>query len=476
MPRPGPKDNRRRATSDPSQNLQLSEIPDALAVAIRSHNAGDRSKAEGLYRRILQTDPRHADALHLLGVIAFQSGDNVKALDLITQALRVAPRYPEALNNLGNVLEKMGRLEDALLSYQEAVAQKPDYAIAHKHLGTTLRGLGRLDEAAAGYERAIALDPEAAEPHFNLGHLYLLMGRFRDGWKEFDWRRRVAEFNHDPRPYPEPLWDGGEADGKTLFFYPEQGLGDILQFVRYLLPVAAAGGRIILETPAQMARLLEGFDGAHALVPTGTAPPPFDCHASLLDLPGIMATDLETIPAPASYISPDPALTEAWAGRLGRHGDFRIGLAWAGNPDHTNDASRSIDPGLLKPLAQIPGVSLYSLQVGRDGEAEAVFGGAIEDLAPDLTDFAETAAAISNLDLVVSVDTAVVHLAGAMGRPVWTLLPFMPDWRWLLDRDDSPWYPSMRLFRQKAAGEWPGVIKRLTAEIIKQAAKSARGG
>ena len=189
----------------------------------------------------------------------------------------------------------------------------------------------------------------------------------------------------------------------------------------------------------------------------------------MLDLPGILGTNLETIPAPANYITSDADLTSAWAKRLGPWEDFRVGMAWGGNPEHTNDANRSIDPGLLKPLIQIPGVSIYNLQVDRDGEAKAVFGDAITDLAPELKDFAETAAVIRNMDLVVSVDTAVAHLAGALGHQVWTLLPFMPDWRWLFDRDDSPWYPSMRLFRQKTAGDWPGVIKRLSAAIVKQA-------
>ena len=403
-------------------------------------------------------------------MIAFQSGFNDKALDLIARALGVAPKFPEALNNMGNVLAKMGRLEDALLSFREAVAQKPDYAIAYNHLGGTLLGLGRLDEAAAGYKEAIAVNPKFAEAHFNLGRLYLLMGRYGEGWKEYGWRRQGEEFNHAHRPYTQAVWDGSDPDGKTLFFYPEQGLGDLLQFVRYLPLVAARGGRIILEMPIQMARLFEGFDGAHTLVPSEAPCPDFDCHASLLDLPVIMGTTLETIPAPVGYITSNPELTGAWAERLGPWEDFRVGLVWEGNPDNTENARRSIDPGFLKPLIQIPGVSPYSLQVGRDGEAKAVLGDAITDLAPELKDFAETAAIIRNLDLAVSVDTAVAHLAGALGHPVWVPLAFMPDWRWLLDCDDCPWYPSMRLFRQKTAGDWTSVVKRLSAAIIKEAA------
>ena len=447
-----------------------------LEQAIQLHQGDDLSKAEDIYREVLEANPDNSTALYLLGTIAFQSGFNDKALVLIGKALKITPHYPEALNNMGNVFLEMGRLGDALLCFQEAVTQKPDYALAYNQVGSTLRGLGRLDEAVASYERAIALNPKDAEAHFNLGRLYLLMGRYGEGWKEYGWRRQVEEFNHAHRPYTQAVWDGSDPDGKTLFFYPEQGLGDLLQFVRYLPLVAARGGRIILEMPTQMARLFEGFDGAHTLVPSEAPCPDFDCHASLLDLPVIMGTTLETIPAPVGYITSNPELTGAWAERLGPWEDFRVGLVWEGNPDNTENARRSIDPGFLKPLIQIPGVSLYSLQVGRDGEAKAVLGDAITDLAPELKDFAETAAVIRNMDLVVSVDTAVAHLAGALGRQVWTLLPFMPDWRWLFDRDDSPWYPSMRLYRQKTNGDWTGVVKRLSAAIIKQVVNKQTSG
>ncbi len=299
-----------------------------LQQAIQFHQGGDLPKAEDIYREVLEVNPDNPTALHLLGTIAHQSGSNDKALILIGRALEILPQYPEALNNMGNVFAEMERLEEALLSYQEAVAQKPDYVIAYNHLGNTLRGLGRLDESAASYEKAIALDPGFAEAHYNLGHLYLLMGRLREGWKEFAWRRQVAELNHAHRPYTSPVWDGGNPDGKTLFFYPEQGLGDLLQFVRYLPLVAAEGGRILLETPTQMARLLQGFDGAHTLIPSEAPLAEFDCHASLLDLPGIMGTNLETIPAPVNYMTANPELTRAWAERLGPRENFRVGMVW----------------------------------------------------------------------------------------------------------------------------------------------------
>ncbi|NQV82469.1 MAG: tetratricopeptide repeat protein [Rhodospirillales bacterium] len=452
--------------SEPPEALEL-----RMELAVRLHQDGELAKAEDIYREVLEVQPGNTTALHLLGVIALQSGFYEKALALIGESLKLAPHFPEALNNMGIVLAKMGRLEEALLSYQVAIHEKPDYAIAYNHMASALRGLGRLDDAVASYQQAIILNPEFAEAHFDLSHIYLLMGRYEEGWQEYGWRRRVAEFKHSDRPFSQAIWDGSNLDGKTILLYSEQGLGDFLQFVRYLPLMAAGGGRIVLEAPPQMARLLKGFETAHTLVPSGTALPAFDCHASLMDLPAILGTTLETIPAPPQYITADADLTNAWAERLGAWEDFRIGLVWSGNPDNTENAKRSMDSGLLKPLFQIPGVSLYSLQVGRDGEASTIFGDAATDLAPELTDFADTAAVLENLDLVVSVDTAVAHLAGAMGRPVWVPLAFMPDWRWMFERGDCPWYPSMRLFRQSTAGDWGSVLKRLSAAIIKEVMK-----
>ena len=391
-----------------------------LEAAIALHQSGDLSKAENVYREVLEADPENPTALHLLGVVAFQTGNNDAALTLIAKALKHQPNYPEALNNMGNVLAKLDRLGDAMLCFREAVIQRPDYVIAFNHLGSALKGMGHLDEAVGAYKQAVVLDSEGADAHFNLGHLYLLMGNFEDGWREYGWRERVEEFKHPKRPYAQPVWDGGNPDGKTLFFYPEQGLGDILQFIRYLPQVAADGGRVVLETPTQLARLLEGFEAAPTLVITGEQAPDFDCHASLLDLPRILGTALDTIPAPERYIDADPALIKVWSERLEPKEGFRVSLVWGGNPDHTNDAKRSMDPALLKPLAEIPGVSLYSLQVGRDGEAKAAFGDAVTDLASELKDFADTAAVIRNLDLVISVDTSVAHMAGVDAAAVYS--------------------------------------------------------
>lgn len=223
----------------------------------------------------------------------------------------------------------------------------------------------------------------------------------------------------------------------------------------------ARGGRVIFEAPPALYRLFQTLEGVDILIPYGSAPPPFECHARLLDLPGLFGTTLDTVPRRPSYLTVDRKLAAHGSVRMGTAEKFRLGIAWAGDSGHTNDRNRSIDPALFCPLAEIVGVSVYSLQVGRDGEAAQVFGDRVTDLAPFLTDFAETAASMSNLDLVVSADTAVVHLAGALGRPVWTLLPAVPDWRWLLDREDSPWYPTMRLFRQQQREEWQGVMERV---------------
>ena len=257
------------------------------------------------------------------------------------------------------------------------------------------------------------------------------------------------------------LWDGSALDGKTILVYPEQGVGDTIQFARYLPLVEALGGRVIFEVPKTLDRLFKGSRFAEISVAAEKTPPPFDCHAPLLDLPRLLNTTLQTIPVCDSYLETPPELREVWADRIGPGENIRVGIVWAGNPKHANDRNRSIEGALFRPLTEISGVSTYSLQVGRDGESTKIIGDRATDIAPFLTDFAETAAAMRNLDLIVTADTSVAHLAGTLGTPVWTLLPYIPDWRWLLEREDSPWYPSMRLFRQSAIGDWAGVFENV---------------
>ena len=408
-------------------------IQQVIDLAVQHHNEGRLSKAESIYQQILQSDPNQPVALHLLGVIAHQVGKNDTAVDLITRALALKPDYPEA----------------------------------HSNLGVSLQSLGKLEEAVASYRTALGLKPDFAEAHYNLGMLQLLMGDFLRGWKNYAWRWKTKQYRSLPRDYEKPSWDGGELKGKTIFVYPEQGLGDTIQFVRYLPLLKQHGRRVVFETPKSLTRLFATVGIADQLIEPGETPPTIDCHAALLDLPQLLNTTLETIPNYNSYLRTAPNLQKEWANRLGPRKKFRLGIVWAGRSAHKNDRNRSIEAFLFQPLTKIRGVSVYSLQVGRNGEAAKIFGDTVTDVAPFLNDFADTAAAVSNLDLVVSVDTSVAHIAGALGWPIWTLLPFVPDWRWLLERDDSPWYPTMQLFRQSERNDWKTVIERLRTELIK---------
>ncbi len=409
--------------------------------------------------------PDFPQAHNNLGLALYDAGRFEDALSSYDKALTAKPDYADAYLNMGNALRELGRPDAAAVSFQKAIVLDRDLFEAHNNLGNVLMELDHLEAAAASYAKAIGLRPENPGAHKNLGIISLLLGDFETGWPEYSWRRLEDDPLFKVRNYKPPFWDGEDLTGKTIFVYPEQGLGDTIQFVCYLPILRQRGGRVAFDIPLPMTRLMWDLDGVDVALKDGDTLPPFDCHIPLLELPKLLGTTLDTIPSPGAYLHADKELVDAWAERLGPKEGFRIGLVWGGNPDHLNDRNRSIDPELFRPLVETPGVSAYSFMVGCDGEAGRVFGDAVTDLAPDLTDFAETAAAIANMDLVISVDTAIVHEAGALAAPVWTLLPFNPDWRWMLDRDDSPWYPSMRLFRQVKRKDWESVIERAAAEL-----------
>jgi Flp pilus assembly protein TadD len=504
------KKSRRLAPTGGQPTGNAPDIQQALNLALQHYGAGELSKAEDIYKKILKSDSNHPVALHLLGVLSNQMSKNDIAVELIKQALATKPYNAEAHNDLGNALKDLGRLEDAVASYQKALAIQPDYAEAHSNLGVSLQKLGKLDEAVASHHKALAIKPDLAEAHNNLGVVLqdlegpdeavtsyrkalaikpdyvqahknlgiisLLMGDFETGWPEYSWRQLEDDSVLKIRAYPQPFWDGGDLTDKTIFIYHEQGLGDTIQFVRYLPMVRERGGHVAFDVPLSMVRLFRDLDGIDIALKHGDLLPPFDCHIPLLELPRLFGTTLDTIPTSAAYLHADKELVEAWGERLGPKEKFRIGIVWAGNPILKTDRDRSMDPSHFLPLTEIPRVSVYSLQFGKDGEADKIFGARVTDIGPDLTPFTEAAAAIMNLDLVVTVDTSLAHLAGALGCPVWTLLPFIPDWRWMLDRDDSPWYPTMRLFRQEKRGEWEGVIERVAAKLADLAKASPGAG
>jgi len=474
-------------------------IEHLLGPGLAHHQSGRLAEARALYLKVLQMDAAQPIALHMLGLLALTEQDFGQAVTLFEKALTVNPNNGDAACNLGVALRGLGRLDEAVDAfrragpedatalynlgltfndqgrfeeaggaYEAAVAVKPDYLEAHVNLGNALWDLGRLDEAEKRFQLALEAAPDNPEVHKTLGFLQLLRGSFESGWQNYAWRLKEPDNPLKKASYPGRLWEGEPIAGKTLLVYHEQGLGDVIQFARYLPLVQQRGARIVFEVQAPLVGLMETSGLADRVVRAGATLPAYDFHVPLLELPRLFETDATNIPSETPYLRVSTERLAAWKSRLAGDGTLKVGIAWAGNPVNKVDRKRSMPPDLFLPLAAMDGVSLFSLQVGREGEARSVLGGAITDLAPLFADFADTAAAMDHLDLIISVDTAVAHLAGALGRPVWTLLPKWPDWRWLLERDDSPWYPSMTLFRQETVGDWPPVIGRLLDNIMKR--------
>lgn len=447
-------------------NSQLPRVHVNLGIALR--NRGQLEEAVTAYRQAITLHPGDAEAHNNLGNVLKDQGQFNQAIAAYEQAISLQPHYAEAHSNLGVVLSEVGRLEEAIVSYGQAIALKPEYPGAHNNLANALNHIGRLDEAIAAYRQAIALQPTFSEAHFNLALLLLLQGDYREGWMEHEWRWQCKEFTSPRRNFSQPQWDGSDLTNRTILLHAEQGFGDALHFIRYIPLVAARGGKVIIECRPELIGLLRRTPGLGECLVVGEVPPAFDVHCPFLSLPLAFGTTLANIPATVPYVHADPASVEHWRKKLA--GDLKrlkVGVVWAGNRTHLNDRNRSISLATLAPLAQGQGdISFYSLQKGDGaGEAKDFRGLKLIDHTDDLHDFADTAALIANLDLVISVDTAVVHLAGAMGKPVWTLLPFAPDWRWLLGRSDSPWYPSMRLFRQSRRGDWDSVVRQVVEAL-----------
>jgi len=413
------------------------------------------------YRRGLALAPADSDALTNLGSAYQASGRLDEAIAFFRRALDLRPDHFEARYNLGNALREAGAFADAMACYDAIIAHKPDFLDGHINRANALRDQGRLAEAEAGLRRLLALAPDYAEGHKNLGHLLLLAGRLAEGWEEYEWRWRTKSFSSPRRVFTQPQWAGEDIGGRTLLLHAEQGLGDTIQFCRYASLIDPRA-RLVIEAPRTLVRLLSDLAGAGAVVATGDPLPRFDLHCPFFSLPRIFNTGLESIPHMVPYLAADPRDTARWRARVSG-GGLRVGVAWSGNPGHANDRNRSLPLAELMPLIERGDADWYAVQTDlRPGDADLI------ERRPGLTrhvdrlrDFADTAALISCLDLVISVDTAPAHLAGAMGKPTWVLLPFAPDWRWMLDRADSPWYPTMRLFRQSRSGDWHDVIARV---------------
>ena len=614
-----------------------------LTEALRHHQCGNLAEAESHYRQMLQADRNHTDALHLLGVIAYQKGEYAAAVELIEQALalnpaapsyhnnlgnaflgmndtekaiqcfqealRLKPDYVEPCNNLGNAFRKSGRMnealdqyvkavelkqdyvpainnlanalkeagrldealgyyhkavllntgmaeaylnygnaltesdrhDEALAQYRKALSINPDYAEVHNEIGNVLKRKGRYEESAAHYKRALRLNPALAETynnladafrelgkfdeavefsrkaiemrsgfapayvtmgnillsqgdvsgalahyqkaidldremsdaHYNRGLVLLLRGDLQEGWKEYEWRFKSREISRNIgyRDRGIPLWDGSGFEGRTILIMSEQGAGDNIQFARYIPQVKARGGTVIFECPKELTKMFEGFSGIDVLVEKPFTPVQGDTPdicIPLLSLPRLFNTTIDTITADVPYFNISPEAVRKWESLFDTD-LFKVGLAWSGNPAHRNDRNRSCRLNDLAPLFSSEEIQFYSLQKQGIGESEydLLAGRGIADLGKEVHDYYDTAAIIEHLDLVITVDTSVAHLAGALGKEVWTLLPFVPDWRWMLDRQDTPWYPSMRLFRQPAHGDWKSVIETIASELKK---------
>jgi tetratricopeptide (TPR) repeat protein len=441
---------------------------------------GRPAEAVESYREALRHRPDYPEVLCNLGLALAESGKAGEAVILLRQATRRRPDYVEAHNNLGLALGELGRFEESLACFERALAINPRYAAAHGNLGSAYKGLGRPEEAAACCETALRYEPDSASHHWNLSLALLQAGDFERGWPEYEWRwKRPAT---PMRPFRQPLWEGLPLGGRTILLWCEQGLGDAIQFVRYAPLAHAKGGRVLLECPEPLRTLFRTLPGVDELLPEGAgATLAFDCHAPLMSLPRLLHTTLATVPADVPYLKADPALVEPWRRRLGSLDGFKVGIAWQGNPHHKWDRWRSVPLAMFAPMADVPGVHLVSLQQGPGSEQLKRLKGRFDvlDLGEELGAapgaWPNVAAAMSCVDLVVSVDTATAHLAGALGASVWVPLATLVDWRWLLGRDDSPWYPTMRLFRQKQLGDWEPVFARMAAELHKRAASSTRG-
>jgi tetratricopeptide (TPR) repeat protein len=447
----------------------------APAMVDAHHNLGRA------YRRLEQLDQAIAclqDAVRLgpdswgahtdlAEALAYQ-GELPQALAHFRAAARLAPGQANVQRNLGLALVKLGELPEAAAALEASLRLAADSADAWNGLGFARWRLGRYSDGMACVERALALDPQHVGAHLNRALLRLTLGDFAHGWAEFEYRWQSGTIPPPP-PLGAPEWDGSSLAGRTILLHTEQGAGDSIQFVRYAALVKQRGATVYLACPANLVRLLRGCPGIDRVVVKGQALPPFDGHAPLMSLPRLLDTMPDTIPAPVSYLAAEPALVEHWRGVLAGEGGFKVGITWQGSRKHPDDPVRSVPLTAFAPLASVPGVRLYSLQKGAGTEQLATAGFPVTDLGRSLDEttgtFVDTAAVVRNLDLVVSVDTAPVHLAGALGVPTWVALSHVADWRWQTERTDSPWYPSVRLFRQPERGQWAPVFARIAAEL-----------
>jgi Tfp pilus assembly protein PilF len=443
-----------------------------LAVINQKH--GRLAQAAELYERALILTPRFPEARNNLGVVLQALGKTHEAETCFLEALGLDPDYPEAFNNLGNIHQDQGKLLEAEYSYRQALARRPNYVRTLHHLGNVLVAMGRETEALEVYERVLRLVPDHAAVHLCRATVWLQRGEYERGWAEYEWRLRCE--GQTLPPVPLPLLTGEPLEGRTILVIAEQGLGDTLQFIRYVSLVAGVGGRVTVACRKPLERILSSCPGIERVITANAVFSEFTCYAPLLSLPHLLFKIQPTVPAAVPYLSAPPELIAAWRDELGAVREFKAGVAWQGNPNHSKDRERSLRLADLEPLARVHDVKFYSLQKGFGAEQidEARTRFPVTSLENRLDDLVDSAAVISNLDLLVTPDTSLAHLGGALGARVFLALPYSPEWRWMRDREDCPWYPTVRLFRQRRWGDWNDVFERIAGELSALVALHAR--
>jgi Flp pilus assembly protein TadD len=462
------------------QALQLrpgfAEAYNNLGIALARQNRYELAIKN--YEKALELRPHYAAAHNNLGIAYANQLEFAKALLSYQQAIAIKSDYTEAYNNMAIVQTQQGQYEEAFASYHRAIELKPNYAEAHSNLGIALTEAGRTDEALANYAKALELREHYPDAHMNRALTLLLVGEFAAGWEEYEWRWKCKDFN--ARNFSQPRWGGEPLDGRRILLHTEQGLGDTFQFVRYARLVRERGGQVIVRCPKPLIPLLKLCPDVAEVCLEGGDTPPFDVHLPLLSLPNVLGTRLDNVPAEVPYLYPDSALVEHWQRQLSYIRGLKVGVNWQGNPRYRGDRHRSIPLAHFAPLAAVEGVRLISLQKGFGTEQLREVRFSVTELGPQVDEaagaFMDTAAVLKNLDVLVTSDTALAHLAGALGVPVWLALPYAPDWRWMLGRDDSPWYPTMRLFRQSRQGDWEDVFQRIGKALEFEATRRLDGG
>jgi len=434
-----------------------------LGLALAADNMP--AEAEASFRKATLLSPRNPAAWNKLAELLIEDGKAQEAAAACRKALALQPKFPEACNTLGRAMFGLDDLDAAIAAFSRAVEQYPNFAAAQCNLGQAMCESGRYDQALVSLRRAIELKHNFALAHWNLALLLLRLGDFERGWPKFEARWRLPNVDM-VMPYQQPWWDGGPLHGKRILLHAEQGFGDTIQFIRYLPMVIERGGKVLVVAQRELVPLLRCIGGVEQWLSEGDRLPEFDVHCPMLSLPGRFQTKPADIPAMVPYLTCEATCAERWRGRLRKYPRPRIGLAWTGSPINPENPTRSFPLAAMAPLGEATSGSFFSLQKGAAAAQSAAAPMPLVDWTDDLHDFADTAALMESLDLVITTDTSVAHLAGALGRPLWVLLKYVPDWRWFIDRSDSPWYPTAKLFRQPRRGDWSAPMRQ-AAEALR---------